>query len=232
VIHSKGQVFWVSGDSKDSVPDPLASETADVIGCLSTRELLENDSYTGGVSPRVVFFGRRTFREALTAFRELGSNRDSTPVVVICDGCDPEEARELEAAGAWQVVSDKVGQSSLGAVADQALEVDEIRSRLRKFRADLEHRFTRLTPRETEIYELMVVGYASKEVGAKLGLSPRTVESHRGKVMQKMEAPSVPDLVRFHLILRSPADLDDPGLVSELLVQSNKIRAWSHWVKA
>ena len=61
-----------------------------------------------------------------------------------------------------------------------------------------EERIARLTAREREVLDAMVAGHASKEIARELGVSPRTVEVHRARVMEKMGARSVPELV--HLV--------------------------------
>ena len=55
----------------------------------------------------------------------------------------------------------------------------------------------RLTPRESEILDLVVEGLSSKEIAGRLNVSFKTVEAHRAKVMRKMEAESVAQLVRM-----------------------------------
>jgi two-component system response regulator FixJ len=56
-----------------------------------------------------------------------------------------------------------------------------------------------LTPRESEVMEQIVRGAANKEVAARLGLSPKTVEVHRANVMRKTRARSLAELVRMHV---------------------------------
>lgn len=63
-------------------------------------------------------------------------------------------------------------------------------------RARIDERFAQLTPREHEVMDLLVAGQNNKAIGRFLGVSPRTVEIHRAKVMQKMQADSLPELVR------------------------------------
>jgi FixJ family two-component response regulator len=62
---------------------------------------------------------------------------------------------------------------------------------------DLRDRYASLTPREQQVMKLVVDGLLNKQVGGELGISEITVKAHRGKVMQKMKADSLPDLVKM-----------------------------------
>jgi len=77
-----------------------------------------------------------------------------------------------------------------------ALEIDR-KARLKKSRNEnVSARVKDLTSREKEIMDLVVQGNATKRIAVQLGISPKTVEAHRARVMQKMEADSIADLVR------------------------------------
>jgi FixJ family two-component response regulator len=62
---------------------------------------------------------------------------------------------------------------------------------------DLRDRYASLTQREQQVMKLVVDGLLNKQVGGELGISEITVKAHRGKVMQKMKADSLPDLVKM-----------------------------------
>ncbi len=64
-------------------------------------------------------------------------------------------------------------------------------------------RVERLTPREREVFEELVVGHSSKAIVDKLSINPRTVEGHHARVMKKMEAQSLPHLVRMALAIEA-----------------------------
>jgi FixJ family two-component response regulator len=70
----------------------------------------------------------------------------------------------------------------------------------------LRDRYASLTPREREVLAWVVSGLLNKQVGAELGMTEATVKAHRGKIMQKMQADSLADLVRIaaRLELRLP----------------------------
>jgi FixJ family two-component response regulator len=69
-------------------------------------------------------------------------------------------------------------------------------------RDDVRRRMERLTPREREVMALIVSGHANKVIAAELGVVERTVEVHRHRVMEKMEAASVADLVIMQQIIK------------------------------
>ncbi|HWC75532.1 MAG TPA: LuxR C-terminal-related transcriptional regulator, partial [Gemmatimonadales bacterium] len=61
----------------------------------------------------------------------------------------------------------------------------------------LQHRFAMLTPRGREVLPLVVSGFLNKQAAAELGISLVTLQIHRGKIMRKMEAGSLAELVRM-----------------------------------
>src|SRR5262249_993925 len=81
----------------------------------------------------------------------------------------------------------------------QAIERDRnVRAREAE-REEQQRRLEALTPREREVMELLVEGKANKEVADALGLSVRTVEGHRARLMEKLSVNSLADLVRIKL---------------------------------
>ena len=66
-------------------------------------------------------------------------------------------------------------------------------------------RYDSLTPREREVMAGVVTGLLNKQVGGELGISEITVKAHRGQVMQKMKADSLPDLVKMATKLKLEA---------------------------
>jgi DNA-binding CsgD family transcriptional regulator len=62
-------------------------------------------------------------------------------------------------------------------------------------------RFDALTPRERDVFEKLITGASNKEVGRQLGISPRTIEIHRARILKKLGVKNVADLVRMAMRL-------------------------------
>jgi FixJ family two-component response regulator len=78
----------------------------------------------------------------------------------------------------------------------EAIQRDQRERSERAERVSLAARLATLTPREREVLDLVVRGLLNKQIAAALGASEKTIKIHRGRVMAKMKAPSVADLVR------------------------------------
>lgn len=78
----------------------------------------------------------------------------------------------------------------------EALECDAQRRRRRSQTADLQQRLRRLTARERDILPLLLDGMSNKHIARELGLSPRTVETHRANLLKKMQVDSVTSLAK------------------------------------
>lgn len=123
------------------------------------------------------------------------------PVIFITGHGDVPMAVQAMKDGAFQFVQKPFRDQELLDHINHALQLDgENRADMAR-RAEIQRRIESLTPRERQVMDLVVEGEANKVMAIDLGLSERTVEIHRAKVMEKMGARSVAHLVKMHLTL-------------------------------
>jgi FixJ family two-component response regulator len=127
----------------------------------------------------------------------LSKNSVSIPIIFItAHGDVPMTSRAMK-AGAIEFLMKPFQKEELLAAVHNGLERDRIRRDEMAEVSVLQSRVEQLTTREREVMDLVVTGLINKEIGAQLGLSEVTVKIHRSRVMQKMEASSLAELVRM-----------------------------------
>jgi FixJ family two-component response regulator len=129
--------------------------------------------------------------------RELSEANVHIPIIFITGHADvPMTVRAMKAGAVEFLTKPFRGQELLDAI-QEAIAKDRVAWSARAQTTELRARYDTLTAREKEVLQLVVAGLLNKQVGAELGTSELTVKTHRGRVMQKMGADSLADLVRM-----------------------------------
>jgi FixJ family two-component response regulator len=108
----------------------------------------------------------------------------------------PTSVRAMK-AGAVDLLTTPVDAQDLIVAIQRAVTRDELDRVAEARRTEIQRRVSLLTARETEVFALVVTGMLNKQIGAALGIGEKTVKVHRARVMEKMRAGSVAELVRL-----------------------------------
>jgi two-component system, LuxR family, response regulator FixJ len=134
----------------------------------------------------------------------LSADRYHIPVIVLTGFGDVPTAVRALKGGAIDFVEKPINPQALLDLVQHALARDRALREQAAREAEVKTRLARLTPREREVMALVVEGKASKVIAMDLAISERTVELHRGRIMKKMRARSLAELMRTVL----PPSLD------------------------
>ncbi|RYF44359.1 MAG: response regulator transcription factor [Cytophagaceae bacterium] len=149
---------------------------------------------------RTAFFASATAPEmdGLTLQRALHDRGCHMPVIIITGHGDVDSAREAFRSHAVDYLEKPLHEDQLIKAVEEAFRHIAEKNRSGPS-VDYGRRYANLTPREREVMELVVAGRHNREIAEVLGISVRTVEVHKARVMQKIEVTTLADLVRQHL---------------------------------
>ena len=138
---------------------------------------------------------RMTGASGLELQQELLNRDMALPVVFITGHGDVSLCAEAMKAGAVDFLEKPFDHEALLTAVREGLRKDFTLRQQNQRRLALSRRFDRLTPREREVLGAVVSGQANKQIAAQLGVSHRTIEIHRSRIMKKVQAKSVAALV-------------------------------------
>jgi FixJ family two-component response regulator len=121
------------------------------------------------------------------------------PIVMMTAHGDVATVRTALKSGAVDYLEKPVDPDALLAAIRSALDADAALRRAIRESEAAQQRLSVLTARERQVMELVAKGHHNREIAATLGISPRTVEVHKARVMEKLQVDSVPKLVHFVL---------------------------------
>jgi FixJ family two-component response regulator len=135
--------------------------------------------------------------DGLDLQKRIAIERPEMPIIFISDSCDVRVSVQAMKAGALDFLTKPFSDEAIDGAIRHALERSGcVLDHEAKVRA-LRDSYASLTPREREVMALVVSGLLNKQVGGELGISEITVKAHRGQVMRKMKAGSLPALVNM-----------------------------------
>ena len=197
--NARATIFVVDDDLavRDALKLLLRSVGQAVETYGSAQEFL--DAYSEDRPGCLVLDIRMPGMSGLELQQKLNEKHSILPIIFITGHGDVPMAVEAMQAGAVDFIQKPFRDQDLIDRINQALEKDNNNRAALGERNDIRKRLETLTPREREVLDLVVHGKANKVIAGDLKLSQRTVEIHRARVMEKMQASSLAHLVRMVL---------------------------------
>ena len=189
-------VFVIDDDEavRSSLEWLINSVDIDVRTFASADEFLS--AYERGHPGCLIVDVRMPGMSGLELQRQLAERSISLPVIIITGHGDVEMAVRAMKAGAFDFVQKPFNDQVLLDLIQSALEKNARASQHIAERLRVAEQLGQLTDRERQVLDGIVGGDSNKEIATRLGLSEKTIEFHRSKVMRKMEARSLADLTR------------------------------------
>lgn len=192
-------IYVVDDDDavRDSLEALLLAEGFDVLGFGSAEAFL----IEGQPPPAAccLLDIRMPNKDGLTLLGELGDWSMTTPIIIMTGHGDVPMAVKAMKLGAVDFIEKPFDANTMLSAIRTSFRPASAKVAKEAINPELAHHIERLTPRERDVMEHLVAGRSNKEVGRELGISPRTVEIHRARLMEKMTADSLAQLVRMAL---------------------------------
>jgi FixJ family two-component response regulator len=198
-------VFVIDDDEavRDALCELFASENTPVRAYASAEEFLASDAV--GAPGCLILDLMMPGMSGVDLQAELVHRGSTIPIIIMTGQGDVPKAVTTLKAGAFDFIEKPFDPTALLRVVGQALNREGRLRRRYAEREAIEVRLALLSPRERQVMDLVVAGHSNKVIGTKLGISVRTVENHRAKLMDKMRCNNVSSLITTILQLKNPA---------------------------
>jgi FixJ family two-component response regulator len=163
------------------------------------------DQYEPAMTGCIVLDIRMPGMSGMELQQRLKAMHCMIPIIFVTGHGDVPMAVEAMHHGAFDFIQKPFRDQELLDRINHALSWDQEHRSEEDQRRGVQQRFASLTPREREVMGCVVRGLANKVIAMDLDLSQRTVEIHRARVMEKMDARSLADLVRMSLLFNAPS---------------------------
>ncbi len=205
MVEERAVVFVIDDDlsMRLALEDLVSSVGLEVRAFAAPQEFLQ--SKPPDAPGCLVLDVRLPGMSGLTFQKEIAKEGLALPVIFITGHGDISMSVRAMKEGALEFLTKPFDDQDLLDAIQAAIERDRKRRREAVRLAELRERFVTLSERERQIMTLVVIGRANKQIAAELNLSEMTVKVHRGQVMRKMHAGSLPDLVRMADRLGEPS---------------------------
>jgi RNA polymerase sigma factor (sigma-70 family) len=210
-VDSAGTVFIVDDDA--AVRDSLSL----LLGMrgYKTRSFVRGEHFLAAIDPAacgcVLLDLRMPSVDGIEVQAALAARGIALPIIILTAHGDVASARTTLKGGAFDFLEKPIDDTLLMATIDAALGRDAS-ARIEGERSDaLRRRVARLTPRERQVLGAVIDGRHNREIAADLGISPRTVEVYKARLMDKLQIDRLPELIRLALELR----LSDEPLIRD-----------------
>ncbi|KPK38954.1 MAG: hypothetical protein AMJ69_06970 [Gammaproteobacteria bacterium SG8_47] len=194
-------IFIVDDDAaiRDSLQLLLKSAGLNVV-CYESAELFL-EAYDTELRGCLVLDVRMPGMSGLELQRALNERNSQLPVIIMTGHGDVPMAVDAMKAGATDFIEKPFSDEDLLTRLQSSIERQQ--RQLAEHANDIEllQRLSLLTPREREVMDLLAEGKLNKVVAAELDISPRTVEVHRARIMEKLRVKSLADIVRVSLMI-------------------------------
>jgi two-component system response regulator FixJ len=155
------------------------------------------NAYSGGMTGCLVLDIRMPGMNGLELQKQLNTEGSILPIIFVTGHGDVPMAVEAMQHGAVDFIQKPYREQDLLDKINMAIALDESNREALEHRHKIIEKLSTLTPREKEVMEMMVNGKANKVIAIDLGISQRTVEIHRARVMEKMATNSLAHLVKM-----------------------------------